>query len=333
LGGNNGVANSINSQGQAVGMAENQTLDPSCPAPQVLQFKPVLWQNGKVQQLPTFPGDLNGIAFGINDSGQIAGTSGICAAFDPHSNTNIFPNHALLWQDGTMTDLGNLGGTTGNIALAINNQGQVVGDSDLPGDQVFHAFLWTKEKGMHDLGVLPGDVYSSAAGLNNADQVVGLSLDADFNLRAVLWEKGVAIDLNTLIPAKSGLFLQLAESINSRGEIIGFGQTSAGDTHAFMASPIVRTTASAGPKNATVLARETTLDGMASVSSDGKPLTYLWSIPQGQGNPSAAILQATTATPIIQFGQTRGVYTFQLTVTDSTGTSASDLTTVNFQGN
>ena len=93
------------------------------------------------------------------------------------------------------------------------------------------------------------------------------------------------------------------------------------------------TTASAAPKAATVLAREIMLDGTGSMSGNGKPLTYSWSIPQGQGNPSAAILGATTATPRVQFGPTRGLYTFQLTVTDSTGTSASDIATVNYQGN
>jgi hypothetical protein len=90
------------------------------------------------------------------------------------------------------------------------------------------------------------------------------------------------------------------------------------------------TKASAAPKNATVFARQFTLDGTASISADGKPLSYLWSIPQG--SPSAAILGANTATPTVQF-VTRGLYTFQLTVTDSTGTSASDLAMVDFQGN
>jgi phosphodiesterase/alkaline phosphatase D-like protein len=94
-----------------------------------------------------------------------------------------------------------------------------------------------------------------------------------------------------------------------------------------------RTTAIAGPKDTTAINRQIILDGTASTSADGKPLTYLWSIPQGQGYPSAAIFQGTTATPSVQFSRARGVYTFQLTVTDSTGASASDLVTVNFQGN
>lgn len=92
----------------------------------------------------------------------------------------------------------------------------------------------------------------------------------------------------------------------------------------------VKTAAFASPKNATVISREFQLDGSLSTSSDKKPLTYQWSIPQG--SPSAAIYGANTATPTVQFTQRATMYTFQLTVTDSTGKSATDLATVNYQG-
>jgi probable HAF family extracellular repeat protein len=215
--------------------------------------------------------------------------------------------------------------------LGLNDQGQAVGYSDLPGDAVAHAFLWTKEVGMQDLGTLPGDVVSIGVAMNNSSQLVGTSLDANFNPRAFLWQNGVMTDLNTLIPANSNLSLQLACGINSRGEITGLAmQNSTGQFHAYLATPAIPTAASASPKNVTVTASEITLDGTASTSANGKPLIYQWTIPQG--SPSAAILQGNTATPTVQFG-VRGVYTFQLTVTDSTGTSATDFATVNFQGN
>jgi uncharacterized membrane protein len=82
LGGNNGVANQINSPGEVVGMAETGTLDSTCPAggAQKLVFKP-LWKNGDVQELPTYPSDLDGNAHAINDNGQAVGGSGICSAY------------------------------------------------------------------------------------------------------------------------------------------------------------------------------------------------------------------------------------------------------------
>jgi len=92
-----------------------------------------------------------------------------------------------------------------------------------------------------------------------------------------------------------------------------------------------KTSAVANPKNATVVSRDFRLDGSMSTSSDGKPLTYQWSIPQG--SPSAAIYGGNTATPSVEFTQRGVVYTLQLTVTDSTGKSATDVATINYQGN
>ncbi len=230
LGGNNGFADGINNRGQVVGLAENTTpLDPTCPPPQVLQFKPVIWEKGEIQELPTFPGDPVGNAVAINDRGQVVGQSFNCTGA---------VSHALLWQNGTATDLGNLGGMMFNSGIEINNQGQVVGFSDLPGDTTGHAFLWTKDSGIQDLGTLPGDFSSIALAINQKSQVAGFSCDISGNCRAFLWQNGVMTDLNTLIPAGSPLFLVWAVGINSRGEIVGLGfQPSTGEVHAFLATP------------------------------------------------------------------------------------------------
>ena len=241
LDGNNGVAMAISNRGEVAGFAENSTPDPGCPAPQVLHFKPVVWEKGVIHKLPTFGGDPDGVAQEINDNGEVVGGSGTCATFNTIYLYNLVPVHALLWEKGKATDLGNLGGTTGqaggNIARDINNQGQVVGNSDLPGDTTFHAFLWTRRTGMQDLGTLSGDVASLSISINDAGSVVGASLDANFNLRAVLWEKSVMTDLNTLIVGNSPLYLLSGCSINSRGEITGLGLTSTGEIHTYLATP------------------------------------------------------------------------------------------------
>jgi len=232
LGGNNGVSNEINNRGQLVGEAENAALDPTCVAPQLsLQMKPVIWENGEIQELHTFKDDLDGAALAINDLGQIAGFSGtgVCA--------NEFL-HAFLWQHGTVTDIGNLGGTMGNIPQDINNRSQVVGYSDLPGDVAIHGFHWQNGK-MIDLDTLPGDFLSFASGINDDARVVGQSCDVNFNCRAFVWQKGVMMDLNTLIPASSGLFVLGAFSINSGGQIAGLAfQANTSEVHAFLANPM-----------------------------------------------------------------------------------------------
>jgi probable HAF family extracellular repeat protein len=241
LGGNNGVAMAISNRGEVAGFAENSRPDPRCPAPQVLHFKPVVWEKGVIHRLPTFAGDPDGVAQEINDNGEVVGGSGTCATFNTNFFYSLVPVHALLWRKGKATDLGNLGGKTGqaggNIAYDINNQGQVVGNSDLPGDTTFHAFLWTRTTGMQDLGTLSGDVASVSISINDAGSAVGASLDANFNPRAFLWEKGLMTDLNTLIVGDSPLYLLTGCSINSRGEITGLGLTSGGEIHTYLATP------------------------------------------------------------------------------------------------
>jgi len=234
LGGNNGIANGVNSRGQVAGAAEIATPDPTCEPsitgnPQVLQIKPVIWRNGNIQELPTFPGDPDGQANAINDNGQAVGFSGFCIG-------EGLARHALLWQNGVMADLGGFGGTGPNNAVDINNQGQVVGVAGIPAG-FFHAFLWQNDV-LTDLGTLPGDVASSGDGINSKGQVVGGSFDVDENGRAFLWQNGVMIDLNTLIPADSPLFLiEATGTINSRGQIAGIAlQISTGEVHAFLAT-------------------------------------------------------------------------------------------------
>ena len=259
LGGNNGAAGPVNSRGEVVGIAENNTRDPECPStpavngtgPQVLDFEAVVWGpgQGQIRELSPLPGDTVGMALGINDHGQVVGMSGSCA------NTIIPPfvaaPHAVLWEaDGSVHDLGNLGGTVntdllsiGNAALAINNRGQVAGVSALPGNQSTHAFLWTKKTGIRDLGTLPGDVNSAGLAINDRGDVVGGSVDGDLasgNPRPFIWQNGVMSDLNDLIPADSPLYLLIAFWINDAGEIAGFGATSTGDIHAFLATPTKR---------------------------------------------------------------------------------------------
>lgn len=250
LGGNNGEATFINDLGQVSGYAETSIPDTHCPLPQVLHFKPVYWENGRVHRLPTFRGDPDGIAISINDRGQAVGASGTCTTFNPIELYNLLPVHALLWENGKATDLGNLGGKTGkaggNIANNINNQGQVIGVSDLSGDTTYHAFIWTKASGMKDLGTLSGDVDSSAVGINDRGVVVGGSIDASGNPRAFIWQNGAMADLNALA-TNSPLYLLFGCAINSDGVITGLGFTSAGELHTYLATPTSRADSESHP--------------------------------------------------------------------------------------
>jgi probable HAF family extracellular repeat protein len=229
LGGNNGWAAGVNDSDEVAGNAENTTKEPTCVAPQFFQFKPVIWEKGEVHELPTFPGDPVGQAYGINSWGQITGYSGNC----------VTAFHALLWQNGSVINLGNLGGVMNNEGVDINNQGQVTGQSDLKGDLTGHAFLW--EYGhMKDLGTLLGDYGSDGDGINDEGQVVGGSWnEAQTVESAIIWQNGVMTDLNTLIPPHSPLYLvEATGTINDQGWIAGVAtQIKTGHTHAFLLIP------------------------------------------------------------------------------------------------
>jgi len=204
LGGNNSSANGINNRGEVAGSAETATTDSTCPPYdptlgqyQVLQFKPVVWKNGEIEELSTYGGDPDGFAMVVNDSGQAVGASGDCSTNDVVNGYYILPVHALLWQnDGTVTNLGSLGGKFGNEAHNINNHGQVVGVSDLAGDEVFNGFVWSENTGMQDVPPLPGDSYSVALSINDAGEVGGVSINENFTtLRAFVVVDGVPTDL------------------------------------------------------------------------------------------------------------------------------------------
>jgi probable HAF family extracellular repeat protein len=204
-------ANAVNDSGEVVGVSA---------APGGL-IEACLWQNGQAIALGVLPGGTgaltlgysNSAALAINQSGQIVGFSMAAGDFD----------HAVLWQNGTMTDLGTLGQYDSSMATAISNKGEVAG-YDLEPNYNEWAVVWQNGV-MTKLGSLPGRTYNAPNAINDSGIVVGSSGyvgDATSN-HPVMWENGQVIDLNTILPANSGWVISEALSINDSGEIVGVG--------------------------------------------------------------------------------------------------------------
>jgi probable HAF family extracellular repeat protein len=241
LGGINGFATSVNNEGQIVGWSETPVHDPTCVAPQVLQFRATLWDAKTLAptELPPLRGDSTSAATGINERGQVIGISGDCGV----AVGAFSARHAVLWDHGTVTDLGNFGGQAWNTPMDINAAGDIVGFSDLPGDEDGnsreHAFLWTRKDGMRDLGTLPGDLTSEASGINSRRQIVGISCGA-VTCRAVIWLNNEIFPLDSLTNLAPGDNLGAAQDINDAGQITGrINQASTGKRLAFLATPII----------------------------------------------------------------------------------------------
>ena len=180
-----------------------------------------IWQNGVIRDLGTLGGPDSFAAGGCSNqrSDLVAGSSLINST--PNDSTGFPTQHAFLWENGTMTDIPTLGGTSAGAQCA-NNQGQVIGQSNLAGDAgcpdscVQHAFSWDHGT-LTDLGTLGGSS-SVAIGLNNQGEAVGAALTTDDeSFHATLWRNGLITDLGTL----PGDCFSFAFGVNSKGQIVG----------------------------------------------------------------------------------------------------------------
>jgi probable HAF family extracellular repeat protein len=135
-------------------------------------FHAFLWQTGTgMGDLGTLPGGNSSFAYGISGNGQkIVGSSDA---------------HAVLWENGTIADLGTLGGSY-SVAYGVNDLGQIVGQSSTT-DGATHAVLWDHGT-ITDLGTLGGS-YGLAYGINgNGTKIVGQSaVPGDQVGHATLW--------------------------------------------------------------------------------------------------------------------------------------------------
>jgi len=100
---------------------------------------------------------------GINDAGVVVGWSTTAGDVD---------RHAFLWQGGSMTDLGTLGGNSSE-AVGINRLGQIAGNS-AAADGATHAVLWQSGT-MTDLGTLGGSASELPASTTSARWSAGHS--------------------------------------------------------------------------------------------------------------------------------------------------------------
>ena len=142
---------------------------------------------GWIINLGTLEGDNYSNPRGINELGLVVGVSSFINEAGSTTSRRAFLRLGGFNTDGTMIDLGTLGGAQSE-AVAINDRGEIGGWSMIPGSSVVHAFLivpeydtagdpitWFRDENndgandlMQDLGIVSDGPQTIALGINEA---------------------------------------------------------------------------------------------------------------------------------------------------------------------
>lgn len=245
----------INNAGQVVGWSDWASSNGT------VYYRAFMYEGSMMQNLGILPGASDSVASGINNSGQVVGRSysgvnnvflysgGAMTALGISSSPVVKINDAgqvlgnkragenpFIFSGGVTIDIGSLGGLH-TWANAINNNGDVVGASDLSGTTTeAHPFFYSYSTGtMQDLGLLAAASQSWAEGLNDLGQVVGRSFMGNGGWHAFLYSEGLMQDLNSLVDPDYGWVIQAATDINEYGQIAAYGYNSIfGGSHALL---------------------------------------------------------------------------------------------------
>jgi uncharacterized protein (TIGR03437 family) len=257
----------------AFGINANGVVAGSTVGQNATNVSPLLWQNLVPQALPLLTGYPQGIATSVNDSGVAAGI-----AFD--LNFSVLTDsgataHAVIFNNGSVTDLGVLPNNVSSLAMSINNSGSVVGfSSSKPPDYTLHLAAYVDPP--------------------------------ENNYHAFIYSGGKMYDLTRQLVNGAGWQLSFAAQINNAGQIVGTGLFEGSDgvtvQRAFLLTPL------AGPSITTIVGAGFSTPAVTSISPNGVFTIFgndLANTSQGLGQIVANQLPTNLAGTCVESGPTK----------------------------
>ncbi len=166
-----------------------------------------LYDGSSFSMLPPLGPATLARACGLNDSGIAVGASA--------SSSDFSDSVATLWSNGVPTPIPGLNAPS--LAWAINNGGQVVGETNLPGLFTMLPFSYKDNQTMI-LG-LPDSTYvgGSARAVNDEGHIVGIGFSTAQH--ALMWRNGEVVDLGS--ERSDSAIKYYATGINRFDQVVG----------------------------------------------------------------------------------------------------------------
>jgi uncharacterized membrane protein len=178
-----------------------------------------------------FPGASETYAYGINESGTVAGCWNLL-----DSDGNWLAGHGFIWKDGSFSQVDFPGSFAATAVSGINARGDLVGNwgPDIS-SPILHGFVFSKKGQFISFDVpIAGSTWTQPNDINAMDQIVGLYIDAAGVLHGFLQVGATFTSVDF-----PGAAYTTAWGINNTGQIVGnHYDTADGPSRGYLAQPI-----------------------------------------------------------------------------------------------
>jgi len=247
-----------NLHGRIVGISQTAAPEPNGEAWSCAPFFQIdnigytcrgfVYEGGHMRALPTLGGN-NGYANGANNRGEIVGWAETkvrdpsCEGAGPGLSGQVLQFLPVIYGpgEGAIHALPLLPGDSSGAAVAVNDQGLVVGISGTCDQAVgrytaAHAVLWDSHGNVTDIGAgeLAAPFWNTPVAINNNGDVAGFAGDASDSTgnitHAFIWTKAGGVRFLSNAADDNST----ATGINDAGQVVGYYVAANGSLHGFV---------------------------------------------------------------------------------------------------